>query len=158
MRREDKRYGPSNSKHSLNLIYSWFHHECHSDLLVSSPSIWILPTFRSPCCLHLRGEEMLVSYHITPWRHNPEDLDVNCQHWWFPFGILVTLQEPAAVVKVQLSLCLTKHHAMKTYWGSGGIAPRVLGYEAGWALPKTWSRLRTILKVHEFHQSIRKCA
>jgi hypothetical protein len=25
-----------------------------------------------------------------------------------------------------LSLCLTKHHAMKTYWGSGGIAPLIL--------------------------------
>jgi hypothetical protein len=22
--------------------------------------------------------------------------------------------------KVKLSLCLTKHHAMKAYWGSGG--------------------------------------
>jgi hypothetical protein len=31
----------NDSKHSLNLIYSWLHHECHSDLLVSSPSIWI---------------------------------------------------------------------------------------------------------------------
>jgi hypothetical protein len=39
MRREDKRFRLNNSKHSLNLIYSWFHHECHSDLLVSSPSI-----------------------------------------------------------------------------------------------------------------------
>jgi hypothetical protein len=29
-------------------------------------------------------------------------------------------------VKVKLSLCLTKHHAMKTYWGSGGIAPHIL--------------------------------
>jgi hypothetical protein len=27
-------------------------------------------------------------------------------------------------VKVNLSLCLTKHHAMKTYWG-GDIAPRI---------------------------------
>jgi hypothetical protein len=27
--------------------------------------------------------------------------------------------------KVKLSLCLTKHHAMKAYW-SGGIAPRIL--------------------------------
>jgi hypothetical protein len=26
----------------------------------------------------------------------------------------------------KLSLCLTKHHAMKTYWGEG-IAPRILG-------------------------------
>jgi hypothetical protein len=24
------------------------------------------------------------------------------------------------------SLCLTKHHAMKTYWGNGGIAPLIL--------------------------------
>jgi hypothetical protein len=29
-----------------------------------------------------------------------------------------------------LSLCLTKHHAMKTYWGSGGIAPRILDLKA----------------------------
>jgi hypothetical protein len=28
-------------------------------------------------------------------------------------------------VKVQLSLCLTKYHVMKTYWG-GGMAPRIL--------------------------------
>jgi hypothetical protein len=30
-------------------------------------------------------------------------------------------------VKVNLPLCLTKHHAMKTYWGSGDIAPRIEG-------------------------------
>jgi len=30
------------------------------------------------------------------------------------------------MVKVKLSLCLTKHYAMKTYWGSGGIAPHIL--------------------------------
>jgi hypothetical protein len=28
-------------------------------------------------------------------------------------------------VKVKFSLCLTKHHAMKTYWGSRGIAPHI---------------------------------
>jgi hypothetical protein len=27
--------------------------------------------------------------------------------------------------KVKLSLCLTKHLAMKTYWRNGGIAPRI---------------------------------
>jgi hypothetical protein len=42
-----KDYGLNNSKHSLNLIYSWFHHECHSDLLVSSPIIWILLHFQT---------------------------------------------------------------------------------------------------------------
>jgi hypothetical protein len=31
-----------------------------------------------------------------------------------------------SLVKVKLSLCLTIHHAMKTYWGSGGIAPHIL--------------------------------
>jgi hypothetical protein len=29
-------------------------------------------------------------------------------------------------VKIKLSPCLIKHHAMKTYWESGGIAPRIL--------------------------------
>jgi hypothetical protein len=31
-------------------------------------------------------------------------------------------------VKVKLSLCffLTEHDAMKAYWGSGGLAPRIL--------------------------------
>jgi hypothetical protein len=29
-------------------------------------------------------------------------------------------------VKVKLSLCLTKYHAMKAYWGSGGIAPLII--------------------------------
>jgi hypothetical protein len=35
-------------------------------------------------------------------------------------------------IKVKLSPCLTKHHAMKTYWGSGGIAPHILGLGIGW--------------------------
>jgi hypothetical protein len=34
--------------------------------------------------------------------------------------------------KVKLTLCLTKHHAMKTYWGSGGIAPRILDLGTRW--------------------------
>jgi len=29
-------------------------------------------------------------------------------------------------VKVKVSLCLTKHHAMKTYWWSEGIAACIL--------------------------------
>jgi hypothetical protein len=31
-----------------------------------------------------------------------------------------------------LSLCLTKHYAMKTYWGSGGIVPRILNFGTKW--------------------------
>jgi hypothetical protein len=35
-------------------------------------------------------------------------------------------------VKVKLSLCLTKHYAMNTYWMSGGIAPRILDLGTRW--------------------------
>jgi hypothetical protein len=70
--------------------------------------------------------------------------------------------------KVKVSLCLTKHHAMKAYWRSRGIAPRILdlsakmevsghlhapaalspgkepvvpiGKEAGWAVEPFWTR------------------
>jgi hypothetical protein len=39
---------------------------------------------------------------------------------------------PFTKVKVQLSLCWTKHHAMKAHWGSGGIAPRILDLGTRW--------------------------
>jgi hypothetical protein len=35
-------------------------------------------------------------------------------------------------VNVKVSLRLTKHHAMKTYYGSGGIAPRILDLGNRW--------------------------
>jgi hypothetical protein len=38
---------------------------------------------------------------------------------------------PGGKVKVKL-LCLTKHHAMKTYWRVGGIAPRILDLGTRW--------------------------
>jgi len=37
-------------------------------------------------------------------------------------------------VKVKLSLSLIKYHAMNTYWGSGGIAPRILDFGTRWRL------------------------
>jgi hypothetical protein len=36
-------------------------------------------------------------------------------------------------VKLNLSLCLTKHHAMKTYCGNEGIAPRILDLGTRWS-------------------------
>jgi hypothetical protein len=36
-------------------------------------------------------------------------------------------------VKVKLSLCLTKHHTMKMYWVSGGIAARILVLCTRWS-------------------------
>jgi hypothetical protein len=36
------------------------------------------------------------------------------------------------MVKLKLSLCLTKYHAMKTYWRSWSIAPRILNLGTRW--------------------------
>jgi hypothetical protein len=43
-------------------------------------------------------------------------------------------------VKLKLSLCLTKHHAVKTYWGSGGLAPRILDLGTRWRLVVSFTR------------------
>jgi len=48
-------------------------------------------------------------HHAIRGRHKPG-----------PFYFLPTVE-----VKAKLSLCLTKHHPMKTYLGSGGISPRI---------------------------------
>jgi hypothetical protein len=34
--------------------------------------------------------------------------------------------------RVKMSLCLTKHHAMKMNWRSGGIAPHILDFGTRW--------------------------
>jgi hypothetical protein len=39
---------------------------------------------------------------------------------------------PKAKAKAKLSLCLTKQNAMKTYWRSGGIVPRILDLGTKW--------------------------
>jgi hypothetical protein len=36
------------------------------------------------------------------------------------------------IKKLNLSLCLTKHHNMKTFRGNGGIAPRILHLNTKW--------------------------
>jgi hypothetical protein len=42
-----KNFCLNDSNHSPNLIYTWFHHECHSDLLLSCPNILILQDFQT---------------------------------------------------------------------------------------------------------------
>jgi hypothetical protein len=43
-----------------------------------------------------------------------------------------TRKEVTGMVKVKLFLCLTKYHAMKTYWGNGGVALRILDLGTRW--------------------------
>jgi hypothetical protein len=56
----------------------------------------------------------------------------------FSFIILITFGEAHKILSsncassTSFPLCLTKHHAMKTYWGSGGVAPRILNLGARW--------------------------
>jgi hypothetical protein len=35
-------------------------------------------------------------------------------------------------VNVKLSLCLSKHHTIKTYWGNGGVSLRILDPGTRW--------------------------
>jgi hypothetical protein len=42
------------------------------------------------------------------------------------YGFCSAVSKVKVKGKVKLSLCLSKHHAMKAYWGSGGIAPLIL--------------------------------
>jgi len=40
--------------------------------------------------------------------------------------------EELRILKVNLSVCLTEHYAMETYWGNGGIAPCILNLVTRW--------------------------
>jgi hypothetical protein len=35
-------------------------------------------------------------------------------------------------IMIKFSFCLMKHNAMETYWGSGGIAPRISNFGTRW--------------------------
>jgi len=54
-----------------------------------------------------------------------------CTHFFPPDKVIMlanlyTSQGSSYVkVNVMFSLCINIHHAMKTYWGSGGISPRI---------------------------------
>jgi hypothetical protein len=72
-----------------------------------------------------------ISHHAGCIRKNASRTSRDCSYSW-PFSpsayklIVILYYFIKVKVKVKLSLCLTKHHTMKTYWGSGDIAPRIL--------------------------------
>jgi hypothetical protein len=64
----------------------------------------------------------------------------NGNRWHFCVSLqsLLTMQKLPSFylnprkVKVKLSLCLTKYHAMKTYWRSRSITPHILDLDTRW--------------------------
>jgi hypothetical protein len=51
---------------------------------------------------------------------------------WYLHDMVLSIVMLKLKVKVKLSLCLINHHAMKTYWVSGGIASRILNLGIRW--------------------------
>jgi len=47
-------------------------------------------------------------------------------------SVTISFSTRTLLLGVKLSLSLTKHHALKTYWGSGGIVPRILDLGTRW--------------------------
>jgi hypothetical protein len=74
--------------------------------------------------------EKLALYRIILRCHGQEDHYISAGICEFRLSVHLMvlgggLQEDGKI-KGKVSLLLTKHHAMKTYWGSGGVAPRIL--------------------------------
>jgi hypothetical protein len=70
--------------------------------------------------------EASTTTDLFPWFRIP--------HFWWETHMVVNV---GVIVnnkrqKVKLSLCLTKHHAMKAYWGRGGIASRIIDLGTRW--------------------------
>jgi hypothetical protein len=64
-------------------------------------------------------------------RHSRSCQCVQSRVGWEYFGCGVHL-EVKIKVKLPLRLSITEHHPMKAYWGSGGIAPRILDLGTRW--------------------------
>jgi hypothetical protein len=78
--------------------------------------------FHSPIRLHGMGLN-LAQGQLYLYLHSLGTVLYSDSYVWCKNGLKV---------KVELSLCLTKHHAMKTYWGSGGIALSILDLGTRW--------------------------
>jgi hypothetical protein len=63
----------------------------------------------------------------------PKDVPFLCAYWLCPATLLYKSPNEYYYGRRFIDLlCLTKRHAMKTYWGSGGIAPHILDLGIRW--------------------------
>jgi hypothetical protein len=74
-------------------------------------------------------DSVLKTEHETSLPHPLQFVIINYPPSIRPYITYAVLK---GKVKVKLSPCLTKYHAMKTYRGSGGIIPRILDLGTRW--------------------------
>jgi len=67
-----------------------------------------------------RGNNYQFRYYSKLFKANLNPLDLHKKD----FGLSPFMSQ--IKIKIKLSLCLTKHHAMKANWRCGGIPPRIL--------------------------------
>jgi len=90
------------------------------------------------CCIYLHILHPYDLFHIPfaithLWIHGMcAYVYMECNVYEFYVYNYVIYAYNVCNVKVKVSLCLTKHHAVKAYWGSGGIAPRILDLGTRW--------------------------
>jgi hypothetical protein len=111
---------------------------------LDAPSIYMeeskLKLVMSIVCLRVGEpafEVLPLCFHFKPWQDCPNNSLFVVREFWparKEVQFLTRTWQAARCnssslelkVKVKLSLCLTKYHAMKTYWESAGIAPLIL--------------------------------
>jgi hypothetical protein len=86
---------------------------------------WILPTL-------IVTKRQGTDYKKIIFKAKRRENSVIYVFTYFIYVTYVMQVEGKVKVKVKLALSLTKHHTMKTYWGSGGIAPRILDFGTRW--------------------------
>jgi hypothetical protein len=83
-------------------------------------------TFMALCSVKAQGQ--LYLYLLWKWQWNIKMKPSSV----FIGGFFTTHRVRKHWPEVKLFICLTKYHAMKTYWRSGGTAPLILNFRNRW--------------------------
>jgi hypothetical protein len=97
-------------------------------------NVALMEEMRNACSLFVRKPEGKRP-HGRPRRRWEDNIRIDLREIgmvWTGFVWLRIANSGGLFVKVKLFLCLTKHHAMKTYWGIGSIAPCIFNLGTGW--------------------------
>jgi hypothetical protein len=99
--------------------------ECHGG---SVPTlIWCVASHALHCSLVTSGLPVGLSVSLASVRPVLLVFVTSCR--WMP---LIVLHCPQTVMDITHTHTHTKHHAMKTYWGSRGIALRIMNLDTRW--------------------------